>query len=635
MLCVESVTNFGLRLLAVFSLLSVAGTACSDSESTSEGAGATPATEPGTSEPGAVGAEPGASATDPEGPAPELPPTPVTVEPMQEVPVNEDGCSGSLPAACPGRGVFDEAQTVELTTDDPSLEIFYTLDGSQPSRDNGTLYSAPFEVGDDAAVVVLRATALAAGAVDGAVETHSYVFPRRTVEQPAAPEGMPEAWGPDLQPADYEMDPDVLASPELVEQAIDALHALPSLSIVMEHDDLWGTERGIHMNPAGDGIDWERPASAELLFSSRDESPELGFQIGCGIRMTGGASRRNWASFKLSMRLLFKEIYGAAKLDYPMFAESPVASFDTLILDAHSNNTWTHHSITHQQRAQLTLDQFVADLQRSLGGPGYHARYAHLYLNGLYWGLYELHERPDDAYAASYHGGGKSEYDLFKHRGPEPKEGDSAAWVHLFDNLIDDAATPETYEQIELMVDIPLFIDYMLINFYGGNTDWPLRNWYGARRRCVDETDFSCGFKFRFYSWDAENVLRLLDMDVTNVGTVTHVNTPGELFRKLQENPDFRIAVAQRVQAITAPGQPLYVNPDSPGYDPALPENNRPAALYMQRFEQIQDALLAESARWGDSRQPDAPYTVDDYVLQVQETLTHLEQRTNVFVSQF
>ena len=40
-----------------------------------------------------------------------------------------------------------------------------------------------------------------------------------------------------------------------------------------------------------------------------------------------------------------------------------------------------------------------------MGQPSTHNTYVHLYINGLYWGLYDPAERPDDAFLAEHLGG--------------------------------------------------------------------------------------------------------------------------------------------------------------------------------------------------------------------------------------
>ena len=54
----------------------------------------------------------------------------------------------------------------------------------------------------------------------------------------------------------------------------------------------------------------------------------------------------------------------------------------------------------------MIRDQFIRDSLLAMGqvdaGRG---TYVHLFLNGLYWGVYNVHERPDSAHYAEYHGG--------------------------------------------------------------------------------------------------------------------------------------------------------------------------------------------------------------------------------------
>ena len=54
------------------------------------------------------------------------------------------------------------------------------------------------------------------------------------------------------------------------------------------------------------------------------------------------------------------------------------------------------------------------------GGRRPHGKYVHLYLNGLYWGLYNVHERPDDSFADEYYGGDKDDYYVIKHASDDP-----------------------------------------------------------------------------------------------------------------------------------------------------------------------------------------------------------------------
>lgn len=421
------------------------------------------------------------------------------------------------------------------------------------------------------------------------IATHTYVFPADVLTQPPDPDGRPATWGTgaDAVPADYEMDPGVVGAD--AEAARTGLEAIPSISIVLEPEDLFGAADGIYMHPAESGDAWERAASAELLLP--DVSP--GFQIDCGIRIQGGSSTEDWKAAKLSLRLAFRSEYGPQRLVFPLF-DGPVASFDSLVLDAHLNFTWVHPDHAQRIRAEYLRDAFTSDLLRAVGAISPHGRFVHLYLGGLYWGLYEVHERPDASFAASYQGGDSSDYDVLRHDGTELVEGTADAWNEMMRLARADLSDPAALDALGAYLDLGAFADYMLVNFWAGNEDWPHHNWYVARRRIPDAG-------FTFFSWDAEKTLQNVDVDVTGVDDP---DGPGEIYQALLASADFRDRVTARAAELFGPGGAF--------------EGDAAQRLYEARVAEIEDAILLESARWGDAERPGEPYTVDDWRAEVE-----------------
>src|SRR5258706_477135 len=203
-------------------------------------------------------------------------------------------------------------------------------------------------------------------------------------------------------------------------------------------------------------------------------------QVDCGIRIQGNSNRIPEKTPKRSFRLFFREQYGLAKLHYPIFPDSPVDKFNTLVLRADFNNSWTHWNPVAQVRGQRIRDAWLKDSLRAMGGLSSHTRFAHIYLNGLYWGIYDLTERPDAAFAAAHLGGNKDDYDVVNEL--QRKNGD----LNGFNTVIAMTGLANTaqYEKLQRMLDIPTFVDYLLLNYYAGNHDWSeTKNWYaiGAR----------------------------------------------------------------------------------------------------------------------------------------------------------
>ena len=498
------------------------------------------------------------------------------------------------PAPSHPRGFYSDGFTLELSCATEGASIYYTLDGSEPTETGGTLYSEPVDISgsSSAPARTVRAAAFRQGLLSSPPVTWSYIFPERVLSQSRTPAGFPSSW-PGTS-ADYEMDPQVINARDNRAIGLRALMSLPALSVVGGIDDLFGAARGVIVHPSSSGPAWEREVTAELILPDGDE----GFQIPCGIRVQGGSSTGGWKSKKTSYRLAFRGGYGRSKLNYDFFPGSPVDRFDNLVLDAHLNLTFTHPSHDQRVRSQYVRDMFVSDLQLAMGSLAPRSRLCTVFLNGLFWGVFDVHERPDNGYCEEHLGGDKEEWDIFRHNGGTVVDGNSAAWNTMMSRARAGLGTLSNYNALQEHLDVLDLADYMLVNFYTGNDDWPHHNWYAGRRRVP-------GGVFRFFSWDAEHVLK--DVNVNRVG-VNNNNTPAEAYSRLRQSPEWRLLFADRVHQHFFNDGPLYVNPEERSWNPDRPGENRPAAIYMKRADQINLPMVLEAARWGDVRR-EPPYT--------------------------
>jgi hypothetical protein len=514
------------------------------------------------------------------------------------------------------RGFFNAPFNLLLTTPTPGATIRYTTDGSPPTVSSPP-YAAPLLLSN---TTPLRATAFKSNSLPSRVVTHTYIFPDSVLRQPTNPPGFPMTWitqnGSVIVPADYAMDQRVINSPAYTNLARQALTSIPTLSVVMKTSDLFSQASGIYANPRATGLAWERPASAEFIFT--DGSAPV--QIDAGYRIQGGTSREENKDHKHSQRLLFRGAYGAGRLNYRFFKDSPVESFDTLVVDAGLNLVWTHRTDSTQRRqAQYVRDQFVSDLQNAMGWPAFHGRFFHLYLNGLYWGLHGIHERPEEDFAASYFGGDENEWDIIKNTTAfEVLSGDLTAWNAMRSLANSGLANDSQYQQIQQYLDVASLIDYMILNIYTGNTDWPHHNWYVGRRR-------QPGGTFKFFSWDAEHVLK--DANYNN-SAVANANTPAEFYDHLRRNnAEFRLRFADQVHRHFFNG--------------GLCTTNAARERYMARIREIDPAIVLESARWGDNAgNPERPGLPYERNIEWQNELNRLlaswfPQRSGVVFNQF
>jgi hypothetical protein len=457
----------------------------------------------------------------------------------------------------PGRGWFDATNfSVTITSATAGVTIRYTTNGSVPSPTNGIIYTAGgIPVGG---TTLIRAVGYRNGFEPTEVETHSYIFLNQVQAQSTASNPVGGSSG------NYTLDPNITQSPLYGPTFKSDLMSVPTLSIVMDWEDVFGPS-GVWSNPQAEGVAWERPCSLEYMRPDGED----GFNINCGIRIQGGASR--FLVPKHGFRVLFKNIYGAGKLEYPLF-DSPVQRFDTLTMHATFNDHWLWGGTA----AQMIRDQWCRDTQNAMGGYGPHGTYAHIYVNGLYWGLYNIGEKGDASYASSYLGGEKEEYDAFN--SDELIDGDANAWNTMFsianNGINDDIA----YTNISNYLNIPNFIDYMLMNFYGANADWPWHNWNAARRRVP-------GAGFHFFSWDAEWTFGIGN-NVNTDRTGESAGSPGTLYSRLRAHPEFRVQFGDHAQKHLFNGGALT---------PAVAD-----ARWMKSANTIDRAIVCESARWGN-----------------------------------
>ena len=478
------------------------------------------------------------------------------------------------------RGFYSDTQSVAITTLTENADIYFTLDGSEPSPQNPTAqkYAQPVSIETTS---VLRAAAFKEGLLPSNVDTQTYVFINDVVNQGNEPNGYPAEWknrqGNGTLPADYEVDPEITQHPNYKDLFDDALLQVPTISVVTDIDNLFDPDTGIYQNPMESGVEWERPASVELIHPDGT----VGFQVNAGLRIQGGASREPRKSPKHSFRLLFKDIYGTPDLEYPLFGAEAVDEFDTIILRAGFNQSYIHHNTflgNNRGRAQYVRDQWAKDAQQAMGWNAAHNIYAHLYINGMYWGLYNPTERPTDDFGASYFGGEKEEYDVYN--SGELLDGTGDAWDAMFDVVLNrDLSDDQKYDALLPMLDMDAYIDYMLLNHYGANADWDDHNWYSMRRRTDDG-------KWYFFMWDSE--FMFIGENDNTIRVSDGPRYPARIMRELTDSVEFKMRLADRIQ--------LHMYNDGA----LTPENS--IDRWNARSSQITDAIIGESARWGDYR---------------------------------
>jgi hypothetical protein len=516
------------------------------------------------------------------------------------------------------RGFYDVPFEVVVTCATADATIRYTTNGTEPSIVNGFIYTNAIPIGG---TTTLRAGAFKPGFETEKTDAQTYLFIDQILAQTGA--GLPNNWG-----RDWQMDPRVVTNAAYASRIRDDMKSLPIVSIALDPMEFWGPS-GIYTLASYRGENYERSCSAEMFFA---DGSRKGFQINCGIQIVGSASRS--MTPKHGIGLVFKSIYGPKKLKYRFFEDSDVDEFDSIVFRPNFNMSWVRTDNSgplnngnadgaERTHAIYVRDQFTKESQLAMGQVSAHERFVHLYIDGMYWGIYNPSERTDASFAAAYYGGNKADYDaIFSDPSTIARatDGDKNSWNAMMAIANKGLASEASYAQIQQYLDVANLADYMMLNFYCATVDWPWQNWNAARKR-------EAGAQFHFFAWDAEYTLETppwVPEDRTGVGAGGgEADSPAWLYYRLRQNAEWRLLFADRTHK-------HFFN------NGALTTNQA-----MLRFEKLCDsidgAIVGESARWGDVVRKSQPYTRDvEWLAEKNRLLTQFfPHRTARVIQQF
>ncbi len=435
------------------------------------------------------------------------------------------------------RGLYDRDFYITIATETQGAQIYYTTDGSEPVK-NGQLsptakkYETPVQI---TSTTCLRATAIKTGWLPPRTITHTFIL-----------------------------------------NASDDIKSMPVVSLVGDEnktffepdgimaivggyydgDGVWrASGQGSYNNPIQRGIEYERPVSFEII----DPRTGTNLQIDCGIRIHGSDYTRprytrgddwftcwngwpSWNSRKFSFNLFFRNSYGDNRFEYPFFPFIDIYRFQSIVLRGGHNDAC----------APFVKDEWARRLFREMGAIQVTGTFANLYLNGDYKGFYNPTARADEDFFQEWYDT-DNEFDVITQSGT--RDGDTIAWNNLLDYADShNLANSAEYDYVAERFDIPTFVDFLILEIYIANFDWPGNNWDVHCER-------SESGKFRFSVWDAEGLAETWavgnNFELTafedfptwsSTPGLNHMSDPvSRMYRALKANAGFRQFFTDRI----------------------------------------------------------------------------------------
>lgn len=361
-------------------------------------------------------------------------------------------------------GFYEDEFSLNISTDEPDTKIYYTTDGSEPVPENEstsefTEFIKIKSRAGDPNILSLIDTAHP-DYDEGYTTPNGEVFKCTIIKAVAIRNGVRS---------------NTVTNSYFVDKDMKTRYSISVISLVTDYKNLFDDEIGIYTryNCQNKGEEWERPMHIEFF----EPDGKLAFSQNIGARINGGFTR---AFPQKSLRLYANKKYDAQdKFNYDVFQGSAkninnevIDSFKRLLL-RNGGNDW---------QGVMMRDALIQGLVAHLNVDTQASRPCVVFLNGEYWGVYNIRERYDNHYL-------KAHYDLDKDkvamldvfRTPDILEGtqdDVKAYLKDIVNYLEENSITDkdTYEQLKTKMDVENFIDYNITQIFVGNKDWPGNN---------------------------------------------------------------------------------------------------------------------------------------------------------------
>jgi hypothetical protein len=316
-------------------------------------------------------------------------------------------------------GFYKDTQWVSIKTQEPFASIYYTLNGADPTVSNGTKYSAPFKI---TKTTVLKAVAVS----DSASVQESF-----------------------MEFASY------------------FINDQPSLKVV-------SITGGTQLEQLANGNKNLLPFGSFEFF---DEKGERKASTYGGFNSHGQDS---WRNKQRSLDFISRDECGYNNvIKDAMLSLTDRDEFQRIILRAAGDDNYPDGSGTKGGGAHLR-DAYLQNLAKKgkLNLDIRTGEKAIVYINGKYWGVYDLREKPNDHdYTDYYYGQGKFDIQYLQtwastwaeYGGTKALNDWSAFTDYVFENDIND---PKVYEQVTKQLDVASLTDYIITNSVSVCSDW-------------------------------------------------------------------------------------------------------------------------------------------------------------------
>lgn len=273
---------------------------------------------------------------------------------------------------------------------------------------------------------------------------------------------------------------------------------LPVVSITIDKDKMFNPVNGLYSKglnasetPPYNGANYHRDKELPINIEYYDTTNKIGFNQPAGLKIFGGYSR---SLPQKSFSIISREEYGNKDFNYPIFDNLPYKKYKSFVLrNSGSDNNRSHFR-----------DILMTSLVKSLSFDIQEYKTCVVFINGEYWGIYNIREKYNEHYLQQHHDVDKDSVTVMKHRN-QLKIGKRLNYQEIVNFLLKTSfKDTSNIDSLNKLIDINNFLEYNICETYFANTDagGNIRYWRTYKKGdrwkwLMFDTDFGFGMDDR------------------------------------------------------------------------------------------------------------------------------------------
>lgn len=383
-------------------------------------------------------------------------------------------------------GMYKTGDTLQVELKaQPGASIYYTLDSTDPTQASN-LYTGPITI---TGTTILRTRAYADNYLESFMDTQSYLY--------------------DVNNGDGVFVVSLVSDPaNLISEEKGIMVKGPNASPEYPHTgaNFWK--------------DWEHEAHVEIYGGDGEEL----LSQGCGIKLHGQYSR---AEKQQAFKVIARTKYGANRFPIALFSNRDYTEYQSFVLRSSGQDT---------DKTRMR-DSILSALAKDTSVMYQETEICVLYLDGQYWGQYNLRERINPESICQFEGweGDEDKIDVVK-ANTNTMHGSNETFAALLAAVKSaDQTTDVFYENLDKAIDIQNYIEYMAVQIFTGNTDT-----LNVKRYRNANDDGKWRWVLFDFDWAFNTDTNSINRWLTPGGMGANSRTDNSLFIACMNNPRFR-----------------------------------------------------------------------------------------------